>query len=508
MKFKTGFVILVDAQTNWLGQPSRIFEPLAGRTAFDFLIGQISEFDLPIILSIKSADEKIISRVKSYENIDFIECTNLMESQRLLEVCNQYELETMIRLSADNPILGKELIDQGIDLMNSCDFVYSYGYPVGINLEFINRETLLRCVETGSAKRIREIITTDLSKEVKISYIQADGILNRPEVRWTTGSESDHTLVNNLLTDVATEPQNMPSLKNLMLGYNQLMQHHIPSPTMVNIEPTNKCNLKCIMCPRDKMERSLGVMDLETFKRVIDQCVETGVTHITLNGYGEPFIAKQIFEMITYTMQSSLNLKINTNGHYLNPKNIDKLLDNPPSHLSISLDGATKETYEKVRVNGRFDRLMSNLTALLDAKAAREDHPMKVTLQIIRMDETEEEIQEFVDQWKDRVDEISIPNVHNWGGLYEESGNLEKMDVKRVPCKELWRTMMVFEDGSTSICCAVFDNKNMNMGNIKERHLSEIWRSEEYNKLRQHHIDGNFHLIDICKDCNMWKSYG
>ena len=441
MKFKTGFVILVDAQTNWLGQPSRIFEPLAGRTAFDFLIGQISEFDLPIILSIKSADEKIISRVKSYENIDFIECTNLMESQRLLEVCNQYELETMIRLSADNPILGKELINQGIDLMNSCDFVYSYGYPVGINLEFINRETLLRCVETGSAKRIREIITTDLSKEVKISYIQADGILNRPEVRWTTGSESDHTLVNNLLTDVATEPQNMPSLKNLMLGYNQLMQHHIPSPTMVNIEPTNKCNLKCIMCPRDKMERSLGVMDLETFKRVIDQCVETGVTHITLNGYGEPFIAKQIFEMITYTMQSSLNLKINTNGHYLNPKNIDKLLDNPPSHLSISLDGATKETYEKI----------SNEFAKSDPKKrvkwAGPDMSVRSSITARHM-ETWAHGQEIFDQLgferidTDRIKNIVVIGVNTFGWTYINR-NLsipEKMPKLSLlsPSNELW----------------------------------------------------------------------
>ena len=508
MNSKTAFVILVDAQRNWLRQPSRIFQPLAGLTAFDFLLRQIAAFDLPVILSLKAADEKILSRIRSYKKINFIESTTSIESDRLLEVCKHFDLQKMIRLSADNPILGKELINQGIDLMDSHDFVYSYGYPVGINLEFINRETLLKCVETGSAKRVREIITTDLSKEVNIGYVQADGILNRPEVRWTTGSENDFKLVNSLLKDAVTEPQNMPSLKNLMLSYNQLMQNHIPAPTMVNIEPTNKCNLKCIMCPRDKMERSLGVMDLETFKRVIDQCVETGVTHITLNGYGEPFIAKQIFEMIKYTMQTTLNLKINTNGHYLNSKNIEKLLDNPPSHLSISLDGATKETYEKVRVNGRFDRLMANLNALLDAKAARKNHPMKVTLQIIRMDETEEEIQEFVDQWKDRVDEISIPNVHNWGGLYEESGNFQQMDVKRVPCKELWRTMMVFEDGSTSICCAVFDNKNMNMGNIKDRHLSEIWRSEEYNQLRQHHIDGNFHLIDICKDCNMWKSYG
>ena len=204
-------------------------------------------------------------------------------------------------------------------------------------------------------------LRTDLCDQSRIEYLQAKGMLNRPEVRWTTGSSKDFQTTKALLNSVRADSPGIPKLNSLINSYNQIMANHLLMPTMVNIEPTNKCNLKCIMCPRDEMERTLGVMELDVYKKVIDQCVESGVTQITLNGYGEPFIAKQVFEMIDYTMRSSLNLKINTNGHYFKLKNIEKLLDNPPHHLSISLDGATKETYEKVRVNGRFDRLMSNL---------------------------------------------------------------------------------------------------------------------------------------------------
>lgn len=503
----TSFVVLIDAQTNWLGQKSRVFDSLAGFTSISFLLGQLRNFDMPVVFSVYQSNPQVKALLDSLQNVGIIESNTSNESHRLLETCERFNIERVIRLSADNPFLGVELVYQGLELMDCHDFLYTYGFPVGINLEFINYKTIRRCFETRSDKRIREIVTTDLSKSVKIGYIQAQGNLNRPEVRWTTGSQTDFNVVHSLIDQSQLQPSAMPSLNNLMDAYNEIMQDHLPMPTMVNIEPTNKCNLKCIMCPRDEMERNLGVMDLDTFKKVIDQCVQTGVTQITLNGYGEPFIAKQVFEMIAYTMQTPLKLKINTNGHYLNSTNIEKLLAQPPHHLSISMDGATRETYEKVRINGKFDRLMTNLNNLLEAREKLQDHPMKITLQIIRMDETEQEIEDFINQWKDRVDEISIPNIHNWGGLYEESGNLSKMDVKRVPCKELWRTMMVFQDGSTSICCAVFDN-NMNMGNIKDKHLSEIWRSEEYNQLRQHHVDGNFHLIDICKDCNMWKSYG
>ena len=507
MSIKTAFAILLDCKTNWLGKPSKIFDSIDNRNVLEVLLEQTRQFHLPIYLSVMDQSDEIIANLQSYEDVEIIYSNALNESQRLLEIFERFDLDIAIRLSGDNPILGAELVSEGLGLMQTNDFIFTYGYPVGINIEFINRRTVERCNESESNKRVREIVCTDLYDQSRIEYLQAKGMLNRPEVRWTTGSSKDFQTTKELLNTVRADSPEIPELNSLINSYNQIMVNHLPMPTMVNIEPTNKCNLKCIMCPRDEMERTLGVMELDVYKKVIDQCVESGVTQITLNGYGEPFIAKQIFEMIDYTMRSSLNLKINTNGHYLNSKNIEKLLDNPPHHLSISLDGATKETYEKVRVNGRFERLMSNLEALLIAREKRGNHSMKITLQIIRMDETEQEIEDFVNQWKDRVDEISIPNVHNWGGQFEEAGNLSKMKVDRFPCKELWRTMMVFQDGSTSICCAVFDN-NMNMGNINNQHLSDIWQSENYNQLRQHHLDGNYHLIDICKDCNMWKAYG
>jgi radical SAM protein with 4Fe4S-binding SPASM domain len=150
---------------------------------------------------------------------------------------------------------------------------------------------------------------------------------------------------------------------------------------------------------------------------------------------------------------------------------------------------------------------MKNLHTLLSIREEYPDIDMKVSLQIIRMDETETEIEEFKASWSDRVDEISIPNVHNWGGVFEEAGPLRGQELERFPCRELWRTMMVFCDGSTSICCAVFDN-NMNMGNAKDKSLREIWTSPEYQRLRKLHLDGKYDQIDICKDCNMWKVQG
>src|SRR3982750_2936536 len=60
-------------------------------------------------------------------------------------------------------------------------------------------------------------------------------------------------------------------------------------PEIVQIESTNICNAKCVFCPRDEMHRRQGVMSLELFKKVVDECAELGIRHLPLQNYGERF---------------------------------------------------------------------------------------------------------------------------------------------------------------------------------------------------------------------------
>lgn len=508
-RFMHGFVILIDSEKNWLDLPSHIYEEVKGKTLVEHLLEQVGSFLFPVVLSIFKGDPKRLFWEEvgnKSTGISLLFTNEKNETRRVKEAADHLNLDHIIRLSGDNPILGHSIIPRGLKALESNDYAFSYGYPVGIQLEFLNRKVLDLCEGIQSPKRIREIVRNDLVKQLQIAPLQPQTAeLSRPELRWTTGTSQDCQLVSKMLETANRE--DLSSLRAMMKVHEKIQTDYLPMPTMVNIEPTNKCNLKCVMCPRDEMERSLGTMSMDTFRKVADECAEMGVNLITLNGYGEPFISDNIFEMIDYAMRIGLQVKINTNGHYLNEKNVNRLLMSPPTHLSISLDGATKETYEKVRIRGNFERVMKNLETLLELRRLNPHSTMKVSLQIIRMDETEEEIEQFKSEWKDRVDEISIPNVHNWGGVFKESGALGEQNLNRFPCRELWRTMMVFCDGSTSICCAVFDD-NMNMGNIAQKSLKEIWKGSDYQKLRELHLSGRYDEIDICKDCNMWKVQG
>ena len=60
-------------------------------------------------------------------------------------------------------------------------------------------------------------------------------------------------------------------------------------PEIVQIESTNICNAKCVFCPRDDMHRRQGVMSVELFKKIVDECAELGITHVRVHNYGEAF---------------------------------------------------------------------------------------------------------------------------------------------------------------------------------------------------------------------------
>ena len=61
-------------------------------------------------------------------------------------------------------------------------------------------------------------------------------------------------------------------------------------PEIVQIESTNICNAKCVFCPRDEMQRRQGIMTVELFRKIVDECADLGITHVRMHNYGEAFM--------------------------------------------------------------------------------------------------------------------------------------------------------------------------------------------------------------------------
>lgn len=135
-------------------------------------------------------------------------------------------------------------------------------------------------------------------------------------------------------------------------------------PLNIAIEPSNYCNLNCIMCAHDKLTRAKGKMDIRLYKKIIDEISqENPDTRVWLDYYGEPLLLQfKLFYLINYAKQKGLtNVCINTNATLLTEEISEMLIDSGIDFISIDCDGYSKEVYEKIRVNAKRDEVYTNI---------------------------------------------------------------------------------------------------------------------------------------------------
>ena len=128
------------------------------------------------------------------------------------------------------------------------------------------------------------------------------------------------------------------------------------------IEPTNICNLNCVTCMRNVWEEPSGLMTEATFERVLAGMQEfSPLPKVFFGGFGEPLAHPEIIEMIRRVKGLGATVELITNGILLNEKRASALIEMELDGLWISLDGATSQSYEDVRLGAELPRVIDNL---------------------------------------------------------------------------------------------------------------------------------------------------
>ncbi|UCH01172.1 MAG: heme b synthase [Deltaproteobacteria bacterium] len=141
----------------------------------------------------------------------------------------------------------------------------------------------------------------------------------------------------------------------------------VPILRIVAWEVTRSCNLNCVHC-RASSNFGPYPQELDTVKamEVLEQIREAGKPIIILTG-GEPLLRKDIFALADYGTKKGLRMVLATNGTLITPDITEKITESGIKRVSISLDGATKESHDTFRqVNGAFDRAMKGVSYLKD----------------------------------------------------------------------------------------------------------------------------------------------
>jgi len=128
------------------------------------------------------------------------------------------------------------------------------------------------------------------------------------------------------------------------------------APLYVAWQITNECNLACLHCIEESGPGKAfrDELDQAQIFGILDQMVELEVPYVSFSG-GEPMVHPHFFAMVQRFCKSDGQLKIETNGHYLSPENCARLAELGVKAVQVSLDGASRETFNRMRVRGEFN---------------------------------------------------------------------------------------------------------------------------------------------------------
>jgi radical SAM protein with 4Fe4S-binding SPASM domain len=271
-------------------------------------------------------------------------------------------------------------------------------------------------------------------------------------------------------------------------------------PVEYIVETTAKCNLYCPMCPRETHKQPKEDMTDEVFEALVKGSAHTA-EHMMLIGLGEPFMDRKIFDRIEYCERHGIATLLSTNGTLLDEEAAARLLDSPLAHVTLSFDGASKETFEHYRKGARFEKVRDNFVRFARMKHER-GSKMQVVAQMVRMPGNAHEVDAFRSFWG------AVPGVDQVR-VKEDETNLVQPEPapngnrKLRRCHYLWRgAMYVKHDGRVFPCCQSYSLDGAPVGDLRTESLPEIFNSGEMRRLRRLHAQGRGAEIDMCSRCS------
>lgn len=271
-------------------------------------------------------------------------------------------------------------------------------------------------------------------------------------------------------------------------------------PPYLQIEPSSLCNYRCIFCFETdsyftrKSNGFMGYMTFDTFKNVIDQAAGN-IEFISLASRGEPLLCPEIENMLAYTRDKFLNLKMNTNASILDERKAHAILQSGIKTLVFSADASEEPLYSQLRVNGCLERVLANIERFQKIRYTQYAGSKIITrVSGVKFDDRQDldEMQRF---WGELVDQVAFVNYNPWENVYESA-----VSGVNKPCSDLWRRMFVWWDGKVNPCDVDY-RSTLSIGSLSDGDLSTLWRAKKYEDLRLGHASSQRAEHSPCNHC-------
>jgi radical SAM protein with 4Fe4S-binding SPASM domain len=285
-----------------------------------------------------------------------------------------------------------------------------------------------------------------------------------------------------------------------------LIPQKLKRPQGSLIEITNACNLNCLMCNTKLSTRPASLMLPEVFERIIKQLKVSGINTAGLHTVGETFVYKDLDILLGIAEKHNFRVWVSTNAQF--PECIEPLFRKFPdtfNDLRISIDGATRKTFEEIRVGGSFDKVIETLDVVKKLNEGKRFFKINVSIDSVLNMSTVSEVPLFFRTFSDYV----FPENINFGvitGLspddkyFRSTFPFRHLIRSAVPCDMPFTNQYFTYDGQVTMCCRDY-NAEITVGDIMENTSLEIWDGPQSESIRDQHRLPETLNINACKNC-------
>jgi len=329
-------------------------------------------------------------------------------------------------------------------------------------------------------------------------------------------------------------------------------------PELVKIETTTCCNLACRFCGhtwaaaatdntavlsespvedralRRSCARAGQHMSLEVFRSILEQF--PFVTRLDLQGMGEPLLNPDFPAMVTLAAERGARVQFFTNGVLLTPALALQFVEQGVAQISISLDGARAETFERIRLGAQFEHVVANIRMLIQTKRVRGAELPWIRLALVVTNLNVEEMSALVELAAELgVDEVVFtqfkaihPDLRSWVPAPErvilqvavsrqraielnlrcsvefrvDDPTTSTQPANNQECLWPWLSVNITLNGEMTPCSYVPEPAGMELGNIFMQPFTELWNGPGYRRLRCALKTGSLVglMCDRCRD--------
>lgn len=294
----------------------------------------------------------------------------------------------------------------------------------------------------------------------------------------------------------------------------------LDTPFTLLIEASRLCNFKCRFCPQSQEDKFLffdkNLLSIEDFKKILSQLHDfpQKIKKVYMHGTGESLLNPELPEMIRLLKQSGTteSIDLTSNGALLTETLGENLVDAGLDHLHISVEALSSEKYREITgVNSVvFDQFMDKIRTFSTQRGK-----CRLTIKVAQSSlEEDGDNRKFLELFSPLCDEIFVEQIYPiWPGFQPpesvcskagEAGQYgQAVEEKRI-CPQIFTVLAIKCDGSVSPCSVDWANQ-VNLGNIHEMRLKQIWEGEQLRQLRRLQLSRGRTSDPYCASCGLPK---